>query len=779
MADFSFGGTDEENAELKKLNAEVLEDPDSFESWEKLVRAAESLEGGLNRNSSPQSIATTREFYDRFLAKFPLLFGYWKKYADLEFSIAGTEAAEMVYERGVASITNSVDLWTNYCAFKVETSHDSDVIRELFERGASCVGLDFLAHPFWDKYLEFEERLEAYDKIFAILDRVVHIPMHQYARYFERYRQLAQSRPLAELLPPDTLAQFRSEIETEGPATVQTGSQQLKAERGELEIEREMRTRIDNFHLEIFSRTQTETTKRWTYESEVKRPYFHVTELDEGQLVNWRKYLDFEEVEGDYSRTQFLYERCLVTCAYYDEFWLRYARWMLAQQGKEEEVRNVYQRASMLYAPISRPAVRLQYAYFEEMSGRVEVAKDIHQAILLNLPGHIETIISLASLSRRHGGLEAAIEVYKAQIDSSQCDIYAKATLVAEWARLLWKIKGSVEEARQVFQKNQHWYLDSRPFWINYLMFELEQPTSAETEHIQYQRIKQVHEDIRRKSHLPPLTIKDLSHYYMVYLLERGTKDAAKEYLLLDREVNGPFSVQTVMKAKLAEDGNEASTNRRMMMENGHPGVEVDEAAIRRGENPYTKYYQQQGEAPVPANEQDDDEIDEVPSQAEELGEDEAAPDMPSSPPALIPAAAFDRIASPEPVPEKKNVLHPFTVMSIASLVIIASKDHAEKGLEEMEMVLALWREMPEEAGTSPVSDNLARDPGARRIAVGVFANRVFASCMRDVDGEHDGLLALASGIRDLAATLGAADAVARIHDLVSEALGNDGPLLL
>jgi hypothetical protein len=28
--------------------------------------------------------------------KFPLFFGYWKKYADLEFSIAGTEAAEMV-----------------------------------------------------------------------------------------------------------------------------------------------------------------------------------------------------------------------------------------------------------------------------------------------------------------------------------------------------------------------------------------------------------------------------------------------------------------------------------------------------------------------------------------------------------------------------------------------------------------------------------------------------------------------------------------------------------
>lgn len=403
----------------------------------------------------------------------------------------------------------------------------SHFLDRLFERGAQCVGLDFLAHPFWDKYLEFEERLEAYDKIFAILDRVVHIPMHQYARYFERYRQLAHSRPLSELLPPDTLQQFRREIETEGSA------------KGELEIERAIRARIDDFHLEIFTRTQTETTKRWTYESEIKRPYFHVTELDEGQLVNWRKYLDFEEVEGDYSRIQFLYERCLVTCAFYDEFWFRYARWMSAQKDKEEEVRIIYQRASMLYVPISRPAIRLQYAYFEEVCSRVDIAQDIHRAILVALPGHVETIVSWANLQRRVGGLDAAIEIYKAQIDSRETDIYAKAALVAEWARLLWKIKGSPEEARQVFQKNQHWYLDSRPFWINYLFFELEQPTSAETEHTQYLRIKQVHDDIRRKTHLPLLTIKDLTHYYMVYLLERGTKDAAKEYLNLDREVNG------------------------------------------------------------------------------------------------------------------------------------------------------------------------------------------------------------------------------------------------
>lgn len=91
-----------EFVEFEKANRVVIEDPDDFEGWEKIVRIAEALEGGLNRNSSPHAIALTRGVFDRFLAKFPLLFGYWKKYADMEFSIAGTEAAEMVWYSGIS-----------------------------------------------------------------------------------------------------------------------------------------------------------------------------------------------------------------------------------------------------------------------------------------------------------------------------------------------------------------------------------------------------------------------------------------------------------------------------------------------------------------------------------------------------------------------------------------------------------------------------------------------------------------------------------------------------
>ena len=383
--------------------------------------------------------------------------------------------------------------------------------------------------------------------MFAILGRIIHIPMHQYARYFEKYRQFAASQPLAAIVPAGTLTQFRTDLENEGAG--------YKAGRTETEVERELRARVDAFHLELFQRTQAETTKRWTYESEIKRPYFHVTELDEGQLSNWRKYLDYEETEGDYIRIQFLYERCLVTCAQHDEFWLRYARWMIAQPGKEEEVRNIYQRASCFYVPIALPTTRLQYAFFEEMSGRVDIAKDIHDAILVALPGHIETIVSLANMCRRQGGLDAAIEVYKAHMESQAIDISAKAALIAEWAKLLWKIKGSAEEARQVFQKNQHWYLESGAFWRSYLQFELDQPTSSETEKKHYEQIKRVVDDVQTKSKLTEDLVKELVTTYMHYLLERGTKDAAKEYMNLDREINGPSSVQTLSKIRAGGEG--------------------------------------------------------------------------------------------------------------------------------------------------------------------------------------------------------------------------------
>jgi len=85
-------------------------DPDDFDSWEALIRCVEAAEGGLNRSSTLKAIANMRSVYNRFLTRFPLLFGYWKKFADLEYSIAGTEAAEMVSISPIIFTTRIVGL---------------------------------------------------------------------------------------------------------------------------------------------------------------------------------------------------------------------------------------------------------------------------------------------------------------------------------------------------------------------------------------------------------------------------------------------------------------------------------------------------------------------------------------------------------------------------------------------------------------------------------------------------------------------------------------------
>ncbi len=55
----------------------------------------------------------------------------------------------------------------------------------------------------------------------------------------------------------------------------------------------------------------------------IKRPYFHVKPLEKGQLKMWKEYLDFEIGKGDDKRIIILFERCLIACALYEEYWIK------------------------------------------------------------------------------------------------------------------------------------------------------------------------------------------------------------------------------------------------------------------------------------------------------------------------------------------------------------------------------------------------------------------------------------------------------------------------
>ena len=78
---------------------------------------------------------------------------------------------------------------------------------------------------------------------------------------------------------------------------------------------------------------------------------------------------------------------------------------------------------------------------------------------------------------------------------------------------------------------------------MNYLQFEVAQPSPDQEE--AHARIKAVHDTMRTKGRFSPDVLKQLSHYYMAYLMDRGGKDAAEEYMQLDKDVNGYVSSAT------------------------------------------------------------------------------------------------------------------------------------------------------------------------------------------------------------------------------------------
>ena len=282
----------------------------------------------------------------------------------------------------------------------------------------------------------------------------------------------------------------------------------------------------------------------------------------------------------------------------YDEFWFRYVRWLEGVGGKDEDIRYALHRASTTFIPVVRPAIRYHYSLWEESKGHIALARAILKSLTIKMPQLISTYVYVAHLERRVHGLEAGIESIKESLASGKLDIYTSGALVAEWARLVWKIKGDIDGARGVFESNAEEYLDSKYFWINYLKFELDQPLDVENPETTHQRITSVFRQITERARLPPLAVRDLTGEYMQYLLERRN-GLIDQYITLDRETNGPFIVQTQRKRRLAEDGNVESVNKRIRLSNGHPGVEVDEEALKANklDGVFERYEREQAES--------------------------------------------------------------------------------------------------------------------------------------------------------------------------------------
>lgn len=536
--------------------AEIETNPDAFNLWEDLVESAEALEGGLCKASSERALQLFRFSYDSFLKRFPFAHGYWIKYAELEFRLGFTDNSELVYLQAVSAVPMSVELWTAYCALKLLTSPNPDAVRITFERATEQVGSHYLSHPLWDKYIEFEEREQDEFRLFKLYDRIIRIPLHQYAKYFAKFMEMCPSVPVEILVEPVYLEQFRAEFEIDKSERIEPQQDQPEqgtlaargptAEETQAEEDTDLRVRIANYHFQIYVNTQTQVAARWQYESNIKRPFFHVVYLAEEELVNWRRYLHFEEVEGNTDRVIALYERAIIPTAQYEEIWLRYTRWLVAS-NMIEQARIVFQRGCYL-VPIGRTDLRLSYARFEEAEGNPESAREIYNIILEALPNSTEAIIGLANLKRRQDSIPAAVEYLQTQCSSlltTSGSINDAAVITVALANMqLYSKEGGPVAAQQTFATRAAQFLSSYYFWREYLRFEIDEAATANNKKEHHDAVQSVYNQIKTMTSLTPVQLKDLGHIYMVYLLSTNELDsltATNEYFAIDAEVHKSY----------------------------------------------------------------------------------------------------------------------------------------------------------------------------------------------------------------------------------------------
>ncbi|KAK9057399.1 hypothetical protein SSX86_022234 [Deinandra increscens subsp. villosa] len=428
------------------VNANSLE----FNAWTALIEETEK--------TAEDNILKIRKVYDTFLAEFPLCYGYWKKYADHEARLGFLDKVVEVYERAVHGVTYSVDMWLHYCVFAINTYGDPETVRRLFERGLAYVGTDYLSFPLWDKYIEYEFQQQQWSNLAMIYTRILEHPNQQLDRYFNSFRDLVASRPLSELRTPEEVAaaeNTKGEVnkENEGEINPNAVDQSSKPVNAGLTEAEELESYIA-IREELYKKAKELDSKIIDFETAIRRPYFHVRPLNAAELENWHHYLDFIEGCDDFNKVVKLYERCLIACANYPEFWIRYVLCMEAS-GSMDLAENALARATQVFIK-RQPEIHLFAARFKEHGGDIAGARASYQLVHTEIsPGLLEAIIKHANMEHRLGNLEDACSLYEQTIAIEKGKEHSQTLplLFAQYSRFLYMVLGRVEKAREVLDQ--------------------------------------------------------------------------------------------------------------------------------------------------------------------------------------------------------------------------------------------------------------------------------------------------------------------------------------
>ncbi|KAF7804603.1 Pre-mRNA-processing factor 39 [Senna tora] len=559
-----------------------------FNAWTALIEETEKV--------AEDNILKIRKVYDAFLAEFPLCYGYWKKYADHETRFGSIDKVVEVYERAIQGVTYSVDIWLHYCIFAIGTYGDPETVRRMpataippFYGGKALMGLHvrknfpLMLHQYanccWEDLIWLMAKMASmtapflghsmilcrkqdWARIAMIYTRILENPNQQLDRYFGSFKELAANRPLSELQTADEVTAAASAVSDAGNQANQGEIHPDAAENSPKPVssgltEAEELEKYIAIREEMYKKAKEFDSKIIGFETAIRRPYFHVRPLNVAELENWHSYLDFIEKEGDLSKVVKLYERCVIACANYPEYWIRYVLCMEAS-GSMDLANNVLARATQVFVK-RQPETHLFSARFKEQTGDIAGARAAYQLVHAEIsPGLLEAITRHANMENRLGNFEDACSMYEHAIAIEKGKEHSQTLpiLFAQYSRFVYLVTGNAEKARKILVEALEHVQVSRPLLEALLHFEAIQPLPKQVDinFLDSLVVKFIMPNLESSSYASATDREELSSIFLEFLNLFGDVQSIKKAEDRHAKLFLPHRSMSELKKRQAED---------------------------------------------------------------------------------------------------------------------------------------------------------------------------------------------------------------------------------
>jgi len=299
----------------------IEKDPYNPHFWTELVQVAEES----------QNFEGIVRAYEGFLHNFPLMHIYWNKLALLiKNKTSSPRESINTFVKSVAPnvLQFSVDMWYCYCdfinTFSVEFSEND--VRSVFEQAISFVGNDYNSDTIWSMYINWEEKKGNIKNTAALFSVVLTKPIRNLEKFWESFEKHISRFPVEDVVTTEENNEIDQIVRDIIEKNDFSPSESITRVRKEQTLELRKRK---------YSEAVQAVSQKILYEMKIKRTYFHFQRPNESQLANWNQYLTFVESLGDINQTKYLYERALIPCSLCPEIWIRYANFILANEGQE------------------------------------------------------------------------------------------------------------------------------------------------------------------------------------------------------------------------------------------------------------------------------------------------------------------------------------------------------------------------------------------------------------------------------------------------------------